>query len=99
MGQFEKREAPPAKRGSYKKESRMMMHTAVNALAALTALIAAAVWFWSAWIKPSYPLAYLDGPPPQIVDRINRQARLNGIAAAFTGASALLQCIALVISN
>lgn len=65
----------------------------------VTAFIAAVVWSWSALIKPSYPTAYLDGPPPQIISRIDRQAKLNGIAAAFTGVSALLQCIALAISN
>ena len=55
--------------------------------------VAAALWFWSARITPGYPAAYLDGPPPDIKARMDKQARLNAWAAAFTGVTVLYQAV------
>jgi hypothetical protein len=65
----------------------------------VAAFASAAFWFWSAAIKPAYPMAYLSGPPKNVVDRMNKQAWLNAIAAALTGLSAALQGATLLLSK
>lgn len=55
------------------------------------ALISAVLWFWSAKLRPVYPMAYLSGPPKEIVDAVNMQSKLNAWAAVATGASVLCQ--------
>jgi hypothetical protein len=72
----------------------------VLVVAAIVAAFASAgFWLWSALTKPAYPMAYLSGPPQEIVDRIHFQAWLNAIAAGLTGLSAALQGAVLLISN
>jgi len=67
------------------------MKTAFTAGAILFALISAALWFWSARLRPVYPMGYLSGPPQAIVDVINLQSKLNAWAAVATGLSVLCQ--------
>lgn len=55
------------------------------------AFISAVLWFWSAKLRPVYPMGYLSGPPQKIVDTVNMQSRLNAWAAATTGFSVLCQ--------
>ena len=70
-------------------------------LAAIVAAVASAVlWFLSA----KMPIAYgafgtFNGPPPMVIQQLNRQARLNRWAAAATGLSALLQAIAAAVPS
>lgn len=55
------------------------------------ALVSAGLWFWSAKLRPVYPMGYLSGPPEEIVNTINLQSRLNAWAAIATGISVLCQ--------
>ena len=57
----------------------------------LSAMISAGLWFWSAKLRPVYPMGYLSGPPQKIVDTVNLQSKLNAWAALFTGLSVLAQ--------
>lgn len=61
--------------------------------AIVLALFSAALWFWSASLKPVYPMAYLSGPPKEIADRIELNGKLNAWAAATTGLSVLLSAV------
>lgn len=70
--------------------------TKMQAAAAIFALGSAVLWFWSALVAPAIPLAYVSGPPKEIVRSIKRQGLLNAAAAATTGIGALLQFIALL---
>ena len=67
------------------------MNEAIRATSFITAILSAGLWFWSALLKPAYPMAYASGPPKEVVDRMNLQARLNACAAALTGVTVLLQ--------
>lgn len=67
------------------------MKTLFMAEAIIFALVSAAFWFWSAKLRPVYPMSYLDGPPDEIVDVVNLQSKLNAWAAAATGLSVLCQ--------
>lgn len=55
------------------------------------ALASAVLWFWSAKLRPVYPMGYLSGPPQEIVDTVNKQSKLNAWAAVATGLSVLCQ--------
>lgn len=59
----------------------------------ILALVSAGLWFWSASMKPIYPMAYLSGPPKHIADQIDFIGKLNAWAAATTGLSVLLSAI------
>lgn len=67
------------------------MFQVIAAAGVFSAAVSATCWFWASVIKPSYPAAYLSGPPKEIVDRMNRQASLNAIGAAFAGITVLCQ--------
>ena len=67
----------------------------LDKFAIFLSLISAGLWFWSASLKQVIPMGYLSGPPPEIVKRLNLQARLNAWAAVATGLSGLFQAIAL----
>lgn len=67
------------------------MKTLFTAGAIVFALISAVLWFWSARLRPVYPMGYLSGPPQEIVDAVNTQSKLNAWAAVATGLSVLCQ--------
>lgn len=55
------------------------------------AVLSAVFWFWSASLKLVFPMAYLSGPPPEIIARLTFQSNLNAWAALATALSVLLQ--------
>lgn len=67
------------------------MKTLLTAGAIAFALVSAVLWFWSAKLRPVYPMGYLSGPPQEIVDAVNAQSKLNAWAAVATGLSVLCQ--------
>ncbi len=67
------------------------MKTFFTAGAIIFALVSAGLWFWSAKLRPVYPIGYLSGPPQEIVDAVNMQSKLNAWAAVATGLSVLCQ--------
>lgn len=69
----------------------MTAQVIVSVTGILAAAISATCWFWASVIKPSYPAAYLSGPPQEIVDRMNLQSLLNAIGAAAAGITVLCQ--------
>lgn len=75
------------------------MKTVLTIAAIVFAFASGGFWFWSALIKPAYPMGYISGPPKDVIDRINRQALLSAIAAGLTGVSAILQGLTLLVSN
>lgn len=62
-------------------------------LSIVLALVSAGLWFWSASLKPVFPMAYLSGPPKDVADRIVFGGKLNAWAAGTTGLSILLGAI------
>lgn len=61
--------------------------------AVVVGAISAVFWFWSAAIPSPLPLAYLSGPPKEVVDRLTLIGRLNTAAAASAGLSIALQAL------
>ena len=72
-----------------------IIELAASILGALSAAGSAICWFRSARIKPSYPNAYLSGAPQDVVDNMDRQAKLNAMAAIFAGIAVLCQGVLL----
>lgn len=69
-----------------------MMHQMIlSAVGIIAGAVSAVCWFWASCAKPVYPLAYLGGPPQDIIDRMNRVAKLNSIAAGAAGVMILCQ--------
>lgn len=69
------------------------MKTIISVASLLLSAISAGLWFWSAKMKPVYPTGYLSGPPREIVDALNFQAKLNAWAAFTTGLSVAFQAV------
>lgn len=63
-------------------------HT-VQLIGAYSALLSAAFWILTACIVTVYPIAYLSGPPNNIVWRIRLQSASNALAAIFSAVAAL----------
>jgi hypothetical protein len=79
-----------------------MFSTFVSLMGVCAGGASATCWFWASILKPSYPMAYLDGPPQEIIERMDFQARLNALGAAAAGTTILCQAILMaqpLISN
>lgn len=63
----------------------------LNYAVVICGALSAVFWFWSAAIKTPLPMAYLSGPPSDVVRRINAQSRYNRIAAVLAGLAVLAQ--------
>ncbi len=72
---------------------------ALTLISALAALGAAIFWFLSAWGELPPMLTYWDKAPPSdpLYRALHSGVRMNRIAAAFSGCSALAFCAATVV--
>ncbi|MER9895979.1 hypothetical protein NKJ40_28760 [Mesorhizobium sp. M0119] len=77
----------------------MTIEIAVTMIGVVSAAASAFFWFWSARIPPSYPMAYLSGPPDKIVKQMDLQAKLNAWAATMAGIAVLCQGILIAIGQ
>ena len=75
------------------------MKAVVVVVGIIAAGISAGCWFWASIVKPSYPMAYLGGPPKEVKERIDLQARLNAIGAAFSGITVICQGILMYLPD
>jgi hypothetical protein len=74
------------------------MKMSLNFLAAIAGFIAAGLWFLASRVDPNVAIMNtLAGPPKSVIKQFNRQTKLNTYAALFTGVSAALQAVALLI--
>jgi hypothetical protein len=60
------------------------------------AIVSAVCWTAAALIPTPIPLAWLDGPPKCVENRIRAQSWCNGAAAAFAAIAAICQAIIFV---
>jgi len=67
--------------------------------AIIFAAVSGGCWMEAAAISTPLPMAWLSGPPKEVVDRIERQSRWNGIAAYFAAAAAFAQAMASLTSK
>lgn len=65
-------------------------------MAAFLALLSALFWIKASSIEPAMPMAYLSGPPEEVSDRVQGQAKWNSRGAFFAGLAALCQSAALI---
>jgi hypothetical protein len=74
--------------------------TALQSFAAISELLAAIFWFWSAALDIPDPVAYWDHTPPSdgFITAIRFSSRLNQLAALSAGFSAACQAAATALA-
>jgi len=74
------------------------MHTCLQWVSAISPIIAAAFWLWSALVHiPDMPDMQLAGPNSP-AGYMKRQSRWSAVAALFAAISAIVQAVSILIA-
>lgn len=71
----------------------------LNLLSIAAGLVSAFLWWRSARIDTKQGITYLDGPPKEVYEAMQKQTRYNANAALCTAVAILLQATSLALST